>query len=68
MSFYLGWICKNCQRAINSERRKVDTKSVLRCKICGKSQKLNQTIHSGVSDDALVITEWVKQWNSRKSH
>lgn len=68
MSYYIGWVCRNCKRAINSERRKVDTASTLRCKMCGKSQKLNKSIHSGVSDNALLITEWVKQWNSKKSH
>ncbi len=68
MSYYIGWVCRNCKRAINSKRRKVDTTSMLRCKMCGKSQKLNKSIHSGVLDNPLVITKWVKQWNSKKLH
>jgi|TARA_Y100000034_G_scaffold24842_1_gene29197 hypothetical protein len=68
MSFYLGWVCKNCKRAINSERRSLRVKSRLKCKICGRTQALEDSIHSGVSEDALAITEWVKQWNSRKLH
>ncbi len=68
MSFYLGWVCKNCKRAMNSERRSLRVKSRLKCKICGKTQSFDESIHSGISEDALVITEWVKQWNSQKLH
>ena len=68
MSVYLGWVCRNCKRAINSERRSLRVKSRLKCKICGKTQAFDESIHSGVSEDPLVITKWVQQWNSRKLH
>ncbi|MBT5274866.1 MAG: hypothetical protein CXT77_03875 [uncultured DHVE6 group euryarchaeote] len=68
MSYYLGWVCRTCKRAINSERRSLKVKSRLKCKICGKTQAFDESIHSGVSDNPLIITDWVKQWNSRKLH
>jgi len=62
---FIGWVCKNCNRAINSGKNSIEPNSRIKCKMCGKSQLLANTIHSKKSRDALTITEWVKGFNSK---
>ena len=68
MRVYIGWVCRNCKRAVGSERRSISVKSRLKCKICEKTQVYDESIKSGLSDNPLVIVKWVQEWNSRKLH
>ena len=62
---YVGWVCGGCNRAINSGKSRIDLNSIMKCKICGKTKKLSDSIHSKKSFDSLEVTEWVKQFNNK---
>ncbi len=63
---FVGWVCINCKRALNSGKQKFKHDSRVKCYGCNKSVKFSSTIHSEISADSLVITEWVKKYNSTK--
>ncbi len=63
---FIGWVCTNCKRAINSGKQKFQKDSRVKCYGCNKSTKLLNTIRSSISRDSLKITEWVKKYNSTK--
>lgn len=63
---FVGWVCTNCKRALNSGKQKFQYDSRVKCYGCNKSTKLSNTIHSAISRDSITITEWVKEYNSTK--
>jgi hypothetical protein len=63
---FVGWVCVTCRRALNSGKQKFKHDSRVKCYGCNKSTKLISTIHSSISGDSLVITDWVKKYNSTR--
>ena len=63
---FIGWVCVTCRRALNSGKQKFKQDSRVKCYGCNKSIKLASTIHSPISEDSLLITEWVKRYNSTR--
>jgi len=63
---FVGWVCIECKRALNSGKKIFKHDSRVKCYGCNKSRKLTSTIHSPISEDSLLITEWVKKYNFTK--